>query len=413
MSACSNDDKSEEQISFHVCISDIEGYYATVTVTHNGTNRDSYYCFVVKGHVADMQAEIDSYISSTPKEELANFRHNQRKSVFRVTGLSPTKLFTCIVFGLDKDGKMYGTPASVEFQTKESGFIAQVNPNWTIEYRGPVVWNDNDYSLITVWQNGDIDQRFFLATYQKDFVERFNTAEALIAYATEEANEKNPGNDYWLENSQVRTESTNFYRYLAVGDYVSYAIGVDANGSPTGYYVKTDVFHVEKYPAIPEYANLLGEWVLTDINDKMFVVNLSEKKVNESFYLTGWGFHSEYTFSVLFNRTNKSLKISRQLVASNTTVKFTDRTATGDLYLSGIYYDSESKLKMPTSTSYTVAMGTYKSDAEYNWDAGYYVTLKDNTKATKTGITFQLKESSGSVSFCTMMFPLVMKKYEE
>lgn len=414
LSACSNDDKSEEQISFHVSISGIEGYYATATVTHDGTNRDNYYCFAVKGHVTDVQAEIVRYLSSTPKEELSNIRHNQRKSVFRVTGLSPTKLFTCIVFGLDKDGKMYGTPASAEFQTKESGFVAQVNPNWTIEYRGPVVWNNYDYSLITVWQKGDIDQRFFLATYQKDFAERFGTAEDLIAYATEEANEKNTGDDFWLEDSQVRTESTNFYRNLAVGDYVSYAIGVEANGSPTGYYVKTDVYHVDKYPAVEGYSNLLGDWVIIDEDDKWYFVSFTERIVNQSLTMTGWGNYTDYPIAVTFNRTDASLKISSQIIAESAEFKFSDGSAyKGRLSLRGAYYNEESKLKW-TSNSLTLAKASLNDDGSYTLSTGYYVTLADGKRTTNTGMTFYVESEDGrNVGFARMMFPLVMKKMDD
>ena len=262
--------KEEENIFFEASISDIAAYSATVTVRHNATNRDAYYGFVVKGAVSDVSEEIDKFLASSSEDEILEAVHYQRKSVFQIKKLLPRTDFTFIVFGMDENGNLYGKPASIYFQTIASVFTATINPNWIIEYKGHKVYKDNDYSLVTVLLAGEAEERFFLATYTADFAEEFESTAELIDYAVGEfMSKKDDENlEYWLEDNEVRTEGTNFYRYLTEGDYVAYAIGVNTDGTPTGHYVKTSVFHVEKYPAIDSYANLLDKWVIMDEEDK-------------------------------------------------------------------------------------------------------------------------------------------------
>ena len=246
-----NSNEEVESIFFHASVSDIKAYSATVTVTHNATNRDSYYGFAVEGSASDIKAEISKYLSSTNKKELAESVRHQRKSVFQIKGLSPETIFTYIVFGMNDNGDLYGEPSSVVFKTAQSDIIATENPNWKIKYMGHTVYNNNDYSLITVSLLGDVEERFFLATYSADFTNSFKHTENLIDYAIREFIKKNETEEeYWLETSEVRTGGTRFYRYLQEGDYVSYAIGINADGSATGHYVKTDKYHVDKYPMI-------------------------------------------------------------------------------------------------------------------------------------------------------------------
>ena len=94
-------DESMEDIVFHVDVSEINAYSATVTVTHNASNRDSYYGFTVKGAVDDIQSEIADFLSTVQTSQLAEAIHFQRKSVFSITGLSPKETYTFIVFGMN------------------------------------------------------------------------------------------------------------------------------------------------------------------------------------------------------------------------------------------------------------------------------------------------------------------------
>ena len=411
LSSCSSDDG--ENIFFEVSISDIAAYSATVTVKHNATNRDAYYGFVVKGPVSDVYAEIERFLRLSSEEEIQGAVHYQRKSVFQIKKLLPHTEFTFIVFGMDENGKLYGIPASIYFQTIGSTFTATINPNWIIEYMGHRVYNDNDYSLITVNLVGEIEERFFLATYLADFAEKFESTAEFIDYAVGEflSQKDNENSEYWLEDNEVRTEGTNFYRYLTEGDYVAYAVGINADGTPTGHYVNTPRFHVEKYPAIENYAYLLDDWAIIDEEDKFYFVTFEESLVNESLIMKGWGNREQYSIYVTFDRTDASLKIASQIVEDYTEIAFSDGTLLkGKLSLRGAYYDQEEKLKC-TNSNRTLAKANLNSDGSYALSSGFYVTFKDGTKTYETGILYYMeRESESNAYFSCMMFPMVMKK---
>lgn len=410
LSGCSRD---EENIFFEASVSDIAAYSATITVRHNATNRDAYYGFVVKGPVADVYAEIERFLTSSSEEEIQEAVHYQRKSVFQIKKLLPHTDFTFIVFGMDENGELYGIPASIYFQTIGSTFTAMVNPNWIIEYMGHRVYKDNDYSLITVNLVGEAEERFFLATYLADFAEKFETTAELIDYAVGEflSKKDNENSEYWLEDNEVRTEGTNFYRYLEVGDYVAYAIGVNADGTPTGHYVNTTRFHVEKYPAIDSYAYLLDDWVIYDKDNKSCIVTFKEYQVNESYLMKGWGNRDEYSVFVVFDRTDASLKIASQVVEDYTEIAFSDGTLLkGRLSLRGAYYDHEKNIKC-TNSNLTLARAKLNQGGDYDLLSGFYVTFEDGTETYDTGMLYYMeRENESNAYFSRMMFPMVMKK---
>lgn len=407
-------DESMEDIVFHVDVSEINAYSATVTVTHNASNRDSYYGFTVKGAVDDIQSEIADFLSTVQTSQLAEAIHFQRKSVFSITGLSPKETYTFIVFGMNDDGLRYGEPSSTVFCTTESNLCAQINPNWKIGYMGHAVYNNNDYSKINVNVLGNAEERFFLATYEDDFIETFEYMEDLIVYATKEFLEKikEPENETsWFEESQVRVDGTSFYRFLQEGDYVSLAIGINIDGSPTGNYVKTDCYHVEKYPAVDGFSNLLGEWIITDENNQLYNVLIAENIVNKSFILKGWGKVDDCPIIVSFNRIDSSLEISTQSIKDNFEISFNDGTyAKGKLTLRGVYYDSESKLKW-TNQSHSLTKGILNDDGSYTFKTNFRVTLNDGTNTEKTGMTYYIERNNeNNIGFGRMMFPFGMRK---
>ena len=417
--ACSKDeDNADNQIQFHVTISDIEAYHATATITHNGTNRDRYRGFFVEGHVDDVQGEINKYIASAKAASELNYFFTQRKKVVRLNGLRPRKHFTYIVFGLDTQGQQYGEPGVAEFTTTGSQIIAKENPNWKVTYKGHTVYNDWDYSLINVNIGGEVEERFFLAVYEPSKPNAFSSVEDFIFQAiddfTEEKNTEGD-NDFWLDASQVRTESTNFYRYLQPGDYVAYAIGLNADGSPTGSFAKCDPFHVDQYPYTEMYASLVNDdWHFVDLDDKWYFVTFKPNIVNRSLTMSGWGNYDEFEINVKYDRNTNDLSISSARISNgNVTLHFSDGDETGIVYLYGAYYNAEEKLKW-TSQSHVIAKGKLSSSGNYSFTPGYYVTLdSDGNKATKLGMSFVMYHgSSPYCGFARMMFPFVLAKSE-
>lgn len=413
MSSCTQDENNDN-IVFHVDVSEIEAYSAKITVTHNATNRDTYYGFVVKGIVNDVQTEIADFLSINETSQLAEFLHCQRKSVFQIVGLSPQETYTYVVFGMDSEGKFYGEPSSVVFTTLDSHFQLKINPNWKITYMGHTVYNNSDYSKIEVDVSGNLEERYFMATYEQAFIESFEKIEDLIIYAANEfvENLKNTENEGpWFEDSLVRVNGTSFYKYLHEGNYISYAIGINIDGLPTGSYVKTDCYHVDKYPAVEGFKNLLGEWRITSGNNQSYDVKLEEHIVNKYLILKGWGDIENCPIIIEFNREDNSLRIRSQQIKDDFEITFSDGTyVRGQLSLRGAYYNSESVLKW-TTQSLSLTKGIVGEDGSYTFSANYTVTLTDGTKAQKVGMSYYIeRENKNNIGFARVMFPFIMSK---
>ncbi|MBO4906586.1 MAG: hypothetical protein J5486_06075 [Bacteroidaceae bacterium] len=419
LASCSNDtdDANNAMVVFQVAVTDIEPYKATVTITHNGTNRDTYYGFYVRGKVSDVEGEIRKMLASDQRATVLASSFNQRKRVLQISGLLPRNEFTYIVFGLDNDGNLYGTPASVTFTTIASPLVATETSNWTVTDKGHVVYNDYDYTQINVHLEGDVEERYFLHVCEASLPSTYSNVEDFIFYAVDEfSKSENSGGDedFWLDASVVRTKSTNFYRYLQPGDYVAYAIGLNEDGTPTGSYAKSEVFHVDKYPYVATYAELLNnDWYFVDSNDKWYFVSFKEKHINYTLTMTGWGNYDDFDVTVYFDRNTGKLTFRYQLVTANeVTIDFSSGSKTGKVYLVGAYYDLADKLKC-TRQSHDIAWGRLQEDGSYNFEAGFYVTLTDDYRATELGMTFLMRKgSSDLVSFARMMFPFTLKKLE-
>lgn len=414
LSGCSNEDYLDD-IVFHAEISDVEAYSATITITHNATNQDTYYCYVVEGLVSDIQSEIRRHLSETSSSQLAKEEHSQRKSIFTITRLYPGRTYTLVVFGMKENNKLYGQPDTVVFTTEQSDLEASVNPNWNVQYKGHTVYNDNDFSLIAVFVQGDVAERYFLTTLTASEEARFHSTEELIIQSVFdfiEERDTGPDSDYWLEDPEVRTTGTYFYRYLSPGDYVFYAIGVNPDGLPTGHYAKTSVCTIDKYPAIDSYTNLLGNWEITG-NNKTFDVTISEVSVNRYVSMVGW-YNSPYPIMIGFNRNDASLSIENQLVASDEEINFTNGTSlTGQLLVVGAYYNAEGTLRHTEPTkNFKLTKATLEADGSYTFKTAFYVSMEDGSKNYKTGMTYYIVQTNpfDYALFATLMFPFSMRK---
>lgn len=92
---------------------------ATLTVTHNGTDNETYYCF----YYTDLETSVTNAIN----REVAGLTEAGIDASSVVTtgtthisvlkGLEPLTTYRYVVFGLNDDRSIYGTPASVDFTT--------------------------------------------------------------------------------------------------------------------------------------------------------------------------------------------------------------------------------------------------------------------------------------------------------
>lgn len=96
---------------------DVDG--VTVTVTHNGTDNETYYGFYYTDLETPMANAINRVVSSFTGEgtDLAGVVTTGTTHITVLNGLEPQTTYRYVVFGLNEDGSTYGTPASVDFTT--------------------------------------------------------------------------------------------------------------------------------------------------------------------------------------------------------------------------------------------------------------------------------------------------------
>ena len=61
LSGCTKESQPDD-ITFNIDIVEAKAYSASVVVTHNATNNDSYYGIVVEGKVKDINKEINKFL---------------------------------------------------------------------------------------------------------------------------------------------------------------------------------------------------------------------------------------------------------------------------------------------------------------------------------------------------------------
>lgn len=398
MSCTEKEVDSETNVFFNVSVTEVNDYSATITITHSGTNRDCYYGFVVKDTVTDIYESINDFLASSDKEKVLTSLKSQRKKVIPIRGLSPKKTYTYIAFGIDEEGQLYGTPAHAEFTTTAGELVAIENPNWEILYQGPDLFNNGYYSKYYIKVIGDPTEHYFVYDCTADFLESFTSEEELIIHAIEEFKEQYLGEDevlnedFWINESFVMQGSYFYYHVLDEGEYVAYAIGVNLDGTPTGYYVKTPVFQVEEYPAVENYNELLtNPWQITDLytDSVNYNVTFEKLKVNQSLLMYGWG-NLPYPLVVNFNQNQSEIIIYPQLVATNVLFNIEGIDVTGDLYLKGWYLSNSSPEIELTTQSYALTTGKEYS-LWYGFIASYYANLMPIN-----GITYVLQTSDGT-----------------
>ena len=156
---------SLDDLAFDVRIETVGSNDVTALVRHNGTDDITYYAFcyrdftqgetlAVENAVADLKA------SGTSATEVL---HTGSSASVTCSGLQSSTMYRLVVVGLDEDYNVYGTPASVYFNTVEGVVLYEENPDWIVSYQGKQTASDNsgygDVIQVTLYNT---ENSFFL-----------------------------------------------------------------------------------------------------------------------------------------------------------------------------------------------------------------------------------------------------------
>ena len=336
-----------EDLELVVDVEDITLTSAKIKVTHNGQKSDTWYGFlteIVEGDEEELISQaVEAYMNGDSSEGL----RKSKSYVAVLKDLKPGTAYKYIAFGLSADGKVYGSSASVEFETKLDGTGSgpgdggqtpgnpevdgmKVNKAWTVNYVGEGVVNGEDYDHMVTVNSTDRNTYAITIVYASlwnlddlyDMAVLF--AEDLVAYVDEY-------NDYYGTSFTIGdalysgTASDAFDLYP--GYYIAVALGITPEGKVSGLYAISDVFEVKEAIPTEQYKSWLGDWTIVGENDVEFTVTLSRHVANRSFWMYGWEGFEDIPVDVEYSEERNDLTFYAQLVQENYYLEEYDVTA--------------------------------------------------------------------------------------
>lgn len=366
--ACGKDPQGGEQepqlneaLELVVDVEDITYTSAKIKVTHNGDKSDTWYGFlteVVAGDEEDLiNMAVEAYMNGESDEGL----RRSKSYVTVLKELKPGTSYKYIAFGLSADGKVYGSSASVEFETILSdngggngggntggGEVVngmKLNPAWTVNYVGEGVLYDEEYDNVVTVNSTDRNTYAITVVYASlwDVNDLYDMAvlfaEDMVAYIDEY-------NDYYGTSYTVAdllysgTASDAFD--LDPGYYMAVALGITPEGKVSGLYATSDVFEVKEQIPTEEYKAWLGDWTIVGENGVEMNVTFSRHVTNKSFWMYGYEGFEDIPVDVEYSKDRNDLTFYAQLVQQSYYLEDADMVA--DMYFlgsdtDGYYYD--------------------------------------------------------------------------
>lgn len=277
-----------EDIEFEIKQNSVGANSAQFTVTHNGTDDDTWYAF------ATLSTNVNVSIENMVEELTADGGkitglNNGTEKIITLEDLDGDTKYTFIVFAITEDGDLYGSYNFVRFTTPIS---FGPNPAWEVEYTGRQFIGENEYEH-TVTVTSTDDNPYFMTIVTKERYESTNIKTLL--------NEEMKAFEDFIDsyNRYYGIESTVAdWSYVGSGidafgielghTYVAMAIGANSKGELTGLYAVSEEFEPYEEEMTPEYASWLGTWTMTGANGVSFDVTFSKDKSNASYIMTGW-----------------------------------------------------------------------------------------------------------------------------
>lgn len=112
-------EENQNDIVFEVKASSVTAEGATITTTHNGSDKNTYYGFYYTDLETNAVNAINREVANLTEKgtDLSTVVTTGKTNIAVLKDLEPLTSYRYVVFGLNTDGTTYGTPASVEFTT--------------------------------------------------------------------------------------------------------------------------------------------------------------------------------------------------------------------------------------------------------------------------------------------------------
>ena len=341
--ACGKEQQQEEEgvqlneaLELVVDVEDITYTSAKIKVTHNGAKSDTWYGFLTEVVFGDEEDLINMAVEAYMNGESDEGLRKSKNYVTVLKDLKPGTMYKYIAFGLSADGEVYGSSASVEFETILSdgggntggdngggGEVVngmRVNPAWTVNYVGEGVLYDQEYDNVVTVNSTDRNTYAITVVYASlwDVNDLYDMAvlfaEDMVAYIDEY-------NDYYGTSYTVAdllysgTASDAFD--LDPGYYMAVALGITPEGKVSGLYETSEVFEVKEQIPTEEYKAWIGDWTIVGQNGVEMDVTFSRHVTNKSFWMYGYEGFEDIPVDVQYSKDRNDLTFYAQLVQEN------------------------------------------------------------------------------------------------
>ncbi len=367
-----NGNKLNEQLKLTVDVIKVEGLTATVRITSDGSDEDTWYGFVTD-ETDVMKAYQNKILELTSSGAITGLK-NSPSFMTQAVNLEPYTDYNYIVFGINKKGEIYGAPVAAKFT---SGLIE--TDRWEVSYNGKDVAGKGESAkeyehTIRVKSKENDDQKYFVACFEKEYLDAIIAyyggieplAESYLEYlkaVIKEVNNQNAGTEKQTIESilfpdvvggivQDGIEAASIYPT----DWCAVAIGVDHKhitstgaGRLSGEYSITH-FNIPEETATKEYSSWIGKWTWTGANGVSWDVEF-HKYINNLWYtMTGWeGFGEKSNLNIIVD-WNKEKERWEIYSANLGTFQFAD--GIGDGFVSANYTITQNN-KEPVEASLT------------------------------------------------------------
>lgn len=398
----------EKDVTFEVAITSVGEDVATVSVSHNGAETDTWYGFVTTD---TKRADLSLIYEKVEEISTSDLTTGITKTV-ELTGLTRGTSYKYVVFGMGADGAIYGTVGSAIFET-ESGRSVSLNPNWKIEFIGDYTANNETYTNCVSIESSD-EETYYIDLCLVDewnaiAADIYSYAEKLVAAMKNAANQNGVGLDYFLSQGSGIIPFGDQYP----GTYVAYMLGVNAQGEITRLYAVSEEFEIAEAAATPEYEawlgyyNVAGTGSVYDENLKQYVegdvefgLYVDKLMNNDSYVISGWTNQTALPFGAAYWLEEDAIVFSADVVAEG--VDFGGEYGVGDIYLIGI--TAEGGLYIGADVAYALngEQGKFINGFTYEQEGITFVAMSYFVEfVNEPGSVYELSEF-------TPYFPLTM-----
>lgn len=260
----------KENLSFGIELISVGANEVTAQIRHNGTEDVTYYAFCYNDFHQGETLAVEKAVAAVKESgtDISTLLSRGSDTEVTCSGLQSGTLYRLVVVGLDEQYNIYGTPASVFFDTIKGAVIYEPNPDWIVSYLGKQAASDNSgYGDVVQVITYETTDGFFaiavpLSEYEEKGIEGCIT-DAVAEKEAEFARLEDQG--YLVDRSDyVYYNATAFILDMEEGvEYVGIAAGVDDNFEPTGLYAVSAPFSTEVVEYSEAYGKWLGTWTIS------------------------------------------------------------------------------------------------------------------------------------------------------